>query len=50
LSGLTKPECLNLRFDIIDVFLHGGVAEKRFNESFSDIDSESWNEDYGEVK
>ena len=47
---------LGLRFDIIGVFLHGGVGERpvhrddRKQAKFPDIDSESWNEDHGEVK
>jgi hypothetical protein len=44
------------RFDITGVFLHGGVAKtgsrrrRQVRKVFSDIDSESWNEDHGEVK
>ena len=45
-----------LTFDIIGVFLHGGVAEigsrkrPQAKKGFPDIDSESSNEDQGEVK
>jgi len=45
-----------LRFDIIGVFLHGGVAgtgsrrRPQARKVFPDIDSESWNEDHGGVK
>jgi hypothetical protein len=51
-----RARCISLRFDIIGVFLHGGVAETgsrrrpQAGKVFSDIDSESWNEDHGEVK
>jgi hypothetical protein len=47
---------LGLRFDIIGVFRHGGVAEigsgrrPHPRRAFPDIDSKSWNEDHGEVK